>query len=117
MRQETPSLPDGRSPKRKRLGETRFWRRSTRRVRSCCFSSWWAEVASTAAVRLHWTAPEMRTWPEERSQVIYQQRSEIAQKAGLARSQKLSPEERKRIAGLGGKASAGIPKTKRKEQP
>jgi len=45
------------------------------------------------------------------------QRSEIARKAGLARSQKLSPEERQRIAGLGGKASAGIPKTKRKEQP
>ena len=45
------------------------------------------------------------------------QRTEIARKAGIARSQKLSPEERKRIAALGGKASAGIPKTKRKEQP
>src|ERR1700722_8206141 len=45
------------------------------------------------------------------------QRSEIARKAGLARSQKLSPQERKRIAALGGKASAGIPKTNRKEQP
>ena len=45
------------------------------------------------------------------------QRSEIARKAGLARSQKLSPEERKRIASLGGKASVGIPKTKRKGQP
>ena len=45
------------------------------------------------------------------------QRSEIARKAGLARSQKLSPEERKRIAALGGKASVGIRKTKRKEQP
>ena len=44
-------------------------------------------------------------------------RSEIARKAGLARSRKLSPEERKRIAALGGKASRGIPKTKRKEQP
>jgi hypothetical protein len=43
-------------------------------------------------------------------------RSEIARKAGLARSRKLSPEERKRIAALGGKASRGIPKTKRKEQ-
>ena len=42
------------------------------------------------------------------------QRSEIARKAGLARSQKLSPEERKRISALGGKASAGVPKTKRK---
>jgi hypothetical protein len=44
------------------------------------------------------------------------ERSEIARRAGLARSRKLSPEERKRIAALGGKASAGIPKTKRKEQ-
>jgi hypothetical protein len=44
------------------------------------------------------------------------QRSEIARKAGLTRSQKLSAEERKRIAALGGKASAGIPKTKRKER-
>jgi len=45
------------------------------------------------------------------------ERSEIARKAGLARNQKLSAEERKRIAALGGKASAGIPKSKRKEQP
>lgn len=43
------------------------------------------------------------------------ERSEIARKAGLARNQKLSAEERKRIAALGGKASAGIPKSKRKE--
>ena len=45
------------------------------------------------------------------------QRSEIARKAGLARNQKLTPEERQRIAALGGRASAGVPKTKRKEQP
>jgi hypothetical protein len=32
--------------------------------------------------------------------------------AGLARSKKLSANERKRIAALGGKASAGKPKTK-----
>jgi general stress protein YciG len=44
-------------------------------------------------------------------------RTEIARKAGLARSQQQSPEERKRLAALGGKASAGIRKTKRKEQP
>jgi general stress protein YciG len=44
-----------------------------------------------------------------------ERRSEIARKAGLARSQKLSVAERKRIAALGGKASAGKPKTKRKE--
>jgi hypothetical protein len=44
-----------------------------------------------------------------------ERRSEIARKAGLARSQKLSADERKRIAALGGKASAGKPKTKRKE--
>jgi len=44
-----------------------------------------------------------------------QQRSEIARKAGLARTQKLSADERKRISALGGKASAGKPKTKRKE--
>jgi hypothetical protein len=45
------------------------------------------------------------------------ERSKIARKAGLARSQKLSVEERKQIAALGGKASAGIPKSKRKEKP
>ena len=45
------------------------------------------------------------------------ERSESARKAGLARNRKLSPEERRRIAALGGKASAGIPKTKREEQP
>jgi len=44
-----------------------------------------------------------------------EQRSEIARRAGLARSQKLSADERQRIAALGGKASAGKPKTKRKE--
>jgi len=44
------------------------------------------------------------------------ERSEIASKAGVARSQKLSPEARKRIAAMGGRASAGTPKTKRKEQ-
>lgn len=46
-----------------------------------------------------------------------EQRSEVAKKAGLARMQKLSAEQRKRIAALGGRASAGVPKTKRKEQP
>jgi hypothetical protein len=43
------------------------------------------------------------------------ERTAIARKAGLARSQKLSPEERSRISGLGGSASKGTPKTKRKE--
>ena len=45
------------------------------------------------------------------------ERSEIARKAGLARNEKLSAEERQRIAALGGKASASIPKSKRKEKP
>lgn len=44
-----------------------------------------------------------------------ERRSEIARNAGLARSKKLSADERKRIAALGGKASAGKPKTNRKE--
>lgn len=44
------------------------------------------------------------------------ERSESARKAGLARNEKLSAAERKRIAALGGKASAGIPKSKRKEK-
>lgn len=44
-----------------------------------------------------------------------ERRSEIARIAGLARGQKLSADERKRISALGGKASAGKPKTKRKE--
>jgi hypothetical protein len=43
------------------------------------------------------------------------QRSEIARKAGIARWENLSAKERSRIAALGGKASAGKPKTKRKE--
>jgi len=38
--------------------------------------------------------------------------AEIARNAGLAPSQKLSADQRKRIAALGGKASAGKPKTK-----
>jgi hypothetical protein len=54
---------------------------------------------------------------DEKKQQIIALGREIARKAGLARSQKLSSDERKRIAALGGKASAGIPKTKRKEQP
>jgi hypothetical protein len=39
---------------------------------------------------------------------------EFARKGGLARSKKLSAEERRRIAALGGYATKGIPKGKKK---
>jgi hypothetical protein len=44
------------------------------------------------------------------------ERSEIARRAGVARSQQLTAAERQRIAALGGKASAGVPKTKREDK-
>jgi|GraSoiStandDraft_4_1057263.scaffolds.fasta_scaffold122836_3 hypothetical protein len=44
------------------------------------------------------------------------QRSEIARKAGIARWENLNAKERSRIAALGGKASKGTPKDKRRRE-